>query len=307
MLQNLIAFLAVVRTGNFSTAAKELDVAVSSVTRRVSTLESELNFKLLRRNSRGVMLTDAGEKFLTSAKNIVAEMEYVKEAMLEGQHEPRGLLTVTAPTSFGRLHIAPVVISFLKKYPQIEIDLLLSDQLVDLSIQRVDVAIRIGSLPDSDLVATKLAPLRRVFCASPDYIRQFGMPRSPNDLINHNCITGSTRPIPKGWWDFPEVRGGTNLPIKGSLRTDDKETQLHAAINGVGIVHLPSWLVSDMLKEGRLVSIFPMDLTKVLKQQGAISAVRLPGRSHEAKAQLFISHLKQEFGNPVYWDQWSSK
>jgi len=307
MLEHLNVFITVARAGNFSAAAKQLDVVVSSVTRRVSALEAELNIKLFRRTSRGVMLTDAGEKFLTSAKNILAEMEYAKEALSDGEIEPRGLLTVAASTSFGRRHVAPVVTSFLRKYPQIEIDLLLSDQLVDFSTQRVDVAIRMGALPDSDLVATKLAPLRRLFCASPDYINQFGIPSAPEDLLSHNCLTENTRPIPKGWWSFPGVNGGEALHVKGSLRTDDKETLLYAAINGVGIVHLPSWLVGDMLEEGRLVSIFPMDFTNEHKQQAGIYAVRLPGRSHAAKAQLFIAHLKQEFGNPVYWDRWNEK
>lgn len=304
MLENLSVFLTVARTGNFSAAAKELDVFVSSVTRRVSTLENELDIKLFRRSSRGVMLTDAGEKFLISAKSIVAEMEYAKESLLEEQLEPRGLLTVAASTSFGQRHVAPVVTSFLRKYPQIEIEFLLSDQMIDFSAQRVDVAIRIGFLPDSDLIATKLAPLRKLFCASPEYISKFGSPSLPDDLLKHNCLTGSTRPT-KGWWSFPGVRGGAVLPVKGSLRSDDKESLLYAAIKGVGIVHLPSWLVGDMLKEGRLVSIFQMDFTNEHKQPEGIYAVRLPGRSHATKAQLFITHLKQEFGNPAYWDLWN--
>ena len=307
MLENLNVFLTVARTGNFSTAAKEMDVAVSSVTRRIISLETELKIKLFRRSSRGVLLTDPGEQFLTSAQNVVAEIEQAKETLLSGQIEPRGLLTVAAPSSFGRRHVAPVVTSFLKKYPQIEIDLLLSDQMIDFSVQRVDVAIRIGSLPDSDLVATKLAPLRRLVCASPDYIVKFGKPDSPEDLLSHNCLTVNTKPTPKGWWSFPDVRGGTSLLIKGSLRTDDTETLLHAAINGIGIVHLASWLVSDMLADGRLISLFPMDFSNEHKQQAAIYAVRLPGRSHAAKAHLFTTHMKEEIGDPVYWDQWNLK
>ena len=302
MLENLKYFLIVARTGSFSLAASELFVAVSSVTRKITSLETELKVKLFRRGPRGVMLTDAGEQFLTSAQNVIAELEQAKDTLSNGQIEPRGLLTIAAPSSFGRRHIAPAVTSFLKKFPEIEIDLYLSDQVIDLSVQRIDVAIRIGALPDSDLVATQLAPMIRMVCASPDYISEFGRPKKPEDLLKHNCLIEKTPSNIKTGWSFPELNSGRTLPLKGSFRSDDKEALLQGAIDGVGIVHLPSWLVWDKIQNGSLIPLFSKPSVNEGKSAAAIHAVRLPGRSHATKAQLFTTHLKQEFGEPAYWD-----
>jgi DNA-binding transcriptional LysR family regulator len=283
--------------------AKARDVAVSSVSRKIDTLEAELAVRLFHRSSRQVMLTDAGEQFLPRARNIVAELDDAKGDLSALHTDPRGLLTVTAPSAFGRRHVSPAVASFLKLFPQIEIDLHVSDQLVDLSAQRVDVAIRIGTLPDSDLVATRLAPLRRLACASPEYLARHGRPAGPADLLQHNCLTVASTPVPAGWWCFAGTHRGAPLPVRGSLRTDDTESLLLAAAAGVGIVHLASWLVSDMVAAGRLVPLFPDLPLPLPTAQAAIHAVRMPGRSHAARAQLFISHLRAEFGEPAYWDR----
>lgn len=173
---------------------------------------------------------------------------------------------------------------------------------MDLVAQRVDLAIRIGSLPDSDLVATRLAGLRRLACASPEYIAGHGRPAAPEDLLKHNCLTVASVHVPHGWWCFPGVRRGTALPVRGCLRSNDTEVLLQAAVDGLGIVHLASWLVCDMLVAGKLVSLFPDLLMPTAPSASAIHAVRLPGRSNAAKAKLFVSHLKHEFGEPAYWD-----
>jgi DNA-binding transcriptional LysR family regulator len=284
--------------------AKSRNVAVSSVARQVDALEASLGISLFHRSSRRLLLTDAGEQFLPRAIGVVEELGEAIAALLEAQAVPGGVLTVTAPSSFGRRHVVPAVASFLHQYPSIELDLNFSDEWVDLATTRTDVAIRIGVLPDSDLTATQLAPLTRLACASPAYLARHGQPARPEDLLQHNCLTvSSTSRTPTGWWTFPGVNKGKALAVRGHLRTDDTESLLQGAEAGLGVVHLASWLVSESIASGRLVPLFPADERHGKGQPVAIHAVRLKARSHATKAQLFIAHLKAAFGSPTYWDK----
>ena len=303
MLDAIRIFIAVAETGNLSKVAKARGLAVSSISRKIDALETELGFKLFNRNSRLVMLTDAGEQFLQRAKNILVELDEAKSSITASNADPKGLLTITAPSAFGRLHIAPAIVSFLKRYPLMEIDLNITDDIVDLSSQRIDVAIRIGTLPDSDLIATQLAPFRRIVCASPEYIAQHGKPNSLEDLLQHNCLSPAGRKTVPGLWTFAGVNRGTALPVHGNFRANDINSLLLAAIDGIGIVHLATWLVGEKINSGQLIQLFPNTRDLSSNLQPGIHAVRLPGRSHATKAPLFISHLKSEFGEPAYWDK----
>jgi DNA-binding transcriptional LysR family regulator len=309
MIDALQCFVAVVECGSLSRAALQLEMAVSSVSRKLDALEAELGSRLLLRSSRQVILTDSGERFLPRARNILAELADGKAAVQELDSEPRGLLTVTAPAAFGRLHVAPAIAMFLQRHPLLEVELHVSDDVVDLAARRVDVAVRAGVLPASDLVATRLAGLTRVASASPAYLARHGWPASPEDLLNHQCLTVSGRSAPRGWWRFEGVNGNQPLAVKGKLRCDDTDSLLHAAIGGAGVVHLANWLVSDAIVAGQLVPIFPMepvrrDVVPPRRDPGesAIHAVHMPGRSNQVKAQLLIRHLKEYFGDPPYWD-----
>jgi DNA-binding transcriptional LysR family regulator len=306
VIDALECFLAVATHANFSRAAEKQNVAVSSVSRRIEILEAELGTKLFNRTSRTVTLTDAGERFLPRARHILDEVAEAREAVLSVQSEPRGLLTVTAPAAFGRRHVAPAVATFLLRYPLIEVDLHVGDEMVDLSSARVDVAVRIGVLPDSDLLATCLAPQRRVACASPEYLKRCGVPAAPEDLLNHNCLTVRTAPVRVGWWRFAGVNNNKALPIRGSLRTDDSDALMQAALAGVGVAHLATWLVGEEIRAGRLVSLFPDELLKPPVTDSAIHAVRMQGRS-VTKAKLLIEHLAQSFGVngglAPYWER----
>lgn len=303
MIDAILTFLAVVEAGNLSKVARGRNVAVSSVTRKIDALEAELGVKLLRRSSRVLLLTDAGELFLPRARAIAQEVADARQEIAAQSSDPRGVLSVAAPAAFGRRHVAPAVLSFMRSYPLIEIELHLSDDLLDLRVQRVDVAVRIGILADSDLVATRLAPQRRIACASPAYLARHGRPAVPQDLLQHNCLTLATHPVPRGWWNFSDDMAGAPLPVRGSFRCDETEVLMKAAVDGVGIVHMSSWLVSEDLAAGRLVQLFPAPAVRPLAQRAAIHAVRLPGRSHAAKAQLLIEHLRAAFGEPPYWDR----
>lgn len=294
--------MAVAESGSFSATARSLGVAVSSITRRIEQLEDELRAPLFVRSSRRLVLTDAGEHLLPRAQAILADVAEAREGLSALGAEPRGVLTVTAPAMFGRQHIAPVLATFLAKHPQLEVEMHLGDEIVDLLERRIDVAIRIGVLPDSDLVATSLAPIRRVVCASADYLERAGWPQHPNDLLAHNCLTVASTPVPGGWWTFTGVNRNRPLGVHGNLRSDDTGTLLRAAIAGVGIVHLASWLVGDKISTGELIPLL-RDVSSPADDAASIHAVRMPGRSRATKVKLFVDHLKHSFGAPPYWEK----
>lgn len=302
MLHALPTFVAVAEAGSFARVARSEGVAVSSVTRRIDALEAELATRLFSRSSRRVILTDDGELLLPRARMILLEWSETKESMSALRVDARGTLAVTAPSEFGRRHVVPSVIAFLKQYPLLAIDLHLDDGVIDLSARRMDVAIRMGTLPNSRFVSTQLAPYRRLACASPEYLRRHGRPDTPTDLLRHNCLTLSSASIPPGWWCFAGFNRDMALPVRGTLSTDDTDSLLQAALGGIGIVHLASWLVSDAIATGQLVVLFE-NLQPPGKVRPAIHAVRMPGRSHDVKARLFINHLRKEFGEPPYWER----
>jgi DNA-binding transcriptional LysR family regulator len=304
MIDALVDFLAVATEGSFAQVAKQQGVAVSSVTRKIERLEAELGTRLFNRSSRRVQLTDAGEQFLPHARNMLAELAEARDSLASLNSDPRELLTVTARATFGRLFVVPAVVSFVDRFPSIEVNLHVGDQYVDLSEQRVDVAIRIGALPDSDLLATRLAPMRLIACASPAYLARHGRPASPDDLPAHNCIDVATGVAPTATWCFKGWNRDQPYKVRGNLRVDDKDCMRDAALAGGGIVHIASWLVSEDIVAGRLVALFP-DIPSPYPKgaERAVHAVRMRGRSHETKARLFIDHLRSSFGDVPYLDR----
>lgn len=308
MIDALHCLIAVVEYRSLSRAAVQLDMAVSSVSRKLDALEAQLGARLLVRSSRHVVLTDAGERFLPRARNILAELAEGQAAVQETESEPRGLLTVTAPAGFGRLHVAPAVATFLRRYPLLQVELHVSDSVVDLASRRVDVAVRAGVLPDGDLVATRLATQNRVVSASPGYLQRNGWPASPEELLNHQCLTMAGK-SPRAWWRFDGVNQNQPLDVKSALRCDDADTLMHAAIAGAGLIHLANWMVSEAIVAGKLVPVFPMAplsrgaaTARHDPAASAVHAVHMPGRSNQAKSHLLINHLKEYFGDPPYWD-----
>lgn len=299
-------FLSVATLGNFSRVARSRNVVVSSVTRKIDLLEQEMGLALFNRGSRHVHLTDAGLQFVGAARRILAELSDVRDAIESIQTEPKGLLTITVPATFGRKHVAPAVATFLLRYPQIQVDLHVSDEMVDLVNQRVDVAIRIGVLDDSDMLAVQLAPQRRVAVASPEYLARAGRPAAPIDLMTHNCLSHGLNGARAGWWQFAGVNDGKPLDVGGNLRTDDSESLLKAVLAGVGVAHLATWLVGDEIAAGRLVVLFDSELREPSVSMSGIHAVRMPGRGVR-KARLFIDHLREQFASAdkhvPYWER----
>lgn len=300
LFEDLGIFVAVAEAGGFSVVARERGVAVSSVSRCIDGLEAELGARLFARSSRRLTLTEAGERFLPHARAMVADLAAAKDEVRALDDAPRGTLTVTAPAAFGRLHVMPAALRFMERHPQLEVELHLGDPLVDLGRRRLDVAIRMGALADSDLKATRLAPVHRLVCASPAYLERHGTPAAPADLLEHNCLTVASAPVPSGWWCFAGANGGKALPVRGTFRSDDTGALLRAALDGLGVVHLASWLVGEQVGAGRLRVLLP-NAGPPPSATSAIYAVRVPERP-AAKTRLFIAHLRDAFGAPPYWD-----
>jgi DNA-binding transcriptional LysR family regulator len=305
MLDLIENFIAIHNLGSFSAVARKLDLSVSAISRKLDALEQELGIKLFNRSSRSLILTDKGLQFLPQARNMLDGYNETKASLHDSEQIPTGLLSITAPAKFAKRFITPAVMTFMEKYPKITVDLHVSDDWVDLNANRKDVAIRIGELSNSDLIGVKIAPMRRILCASPKYIDAYGLPKNPEDLLHHNCLTLSNTSTPADWWNLNLKEHKKPLKVSGSFKSNDTEALLDAALAGKGICHLASWLVYEHIQKKELVPITFEGESAKENNQSAIYAVRLAGKSSETKFRLFVEHIKREFGSPPFWDNLS--
>ena len=291
-------FVAVVENGGFSAAARTLGISKSAVSKRINQLEAQLGVRLLHRTTRKLSLTEAGERYFEHAAQALTAAGQAEDAVTELQGEPQGQLRINAPMSFGRLHVAPLIPKFLKRYPKLQIDLVMDDQKVDLVSGGFDVAIRAGNLPASTLIARKLAPVRQVLCASPDYIDRYGQPGTPAELSGHNCVLYSYSSDADKWTLIGES-GPETVTVSGSYQVNNSEALLEALRERVGIGRLPTFVAGPDLKTGRLVKLFESyrlpDFT--------IYAV-FPERQYlPAKVRAFLDFAIEYFGgDQPYWD-----
>ncbi len=246
--------LAAVDCGSLSGASRKLRLPLPTVSRKVSELESHLKASLLIRSSKGLELTPAGRAYVTAAKAILEQVNEAERAAAGEYTEPRGDLVATAPTMFGRLHLLPVVLEFLAAYPDVSVELMLTDRVTDFLDDQVDVALRMGSLPDSDLIATRIGSLRRVMCASPDYLATRGAPLTPHDLERHSVISFSGVAEANNWTFWS---GGQEIaaPFRPRLSVTTIEGAIDAGLAGAGLVRAMSYQVSDHVSEGRLAIV----------------------------------------------------
>lgn len=293
-------FVAVVENGGFSAAARSLEISKSAVSKRINQLEAQLGVRLLHRTTRKLSLTEAGERYFEHAAQALASARQGEDAVTELQGEPQGKLKISSPMSFGRLHVAPLIPKFLKRYPKIEIDLVMDDHKVDLVAQGIDIAIRSGSgnLPDSALVVRKLAPLRQALCASPDYIEQYGLPEKPIELTAHNCVLYSYSSDVNEWTLNKGDESETVL-VSGNYRVNNSEALLEALREGIGIGRLPTFVAGPDLKSGRLIKLFEAHQIP----DHTFYAV-FPAREYlPAKVRVFLDFAVEYFGgNEPYWD-----
>jgi DNA-binding transcriptional LysR family regulator len=252
-LESMATLLAAVEAGSLSAASRKLGVPLATVSRRVSELEAHLRTRLLIRTSRRLILTDAGRSYVEACKRIVQEIEETERIAAGEYTAPRGDLYLAAPIVFGRIHLLPVVVEFLTVYPEIDVRLALGDRFISLAEEHADLALRIGELPNSSLVATRLGSVRRIVCGSPNYFAAHGMPQSPKDLSAHACVTfeGLTAP---DVWNFGTSRTEIAAPIHSRLVVNTAEAAIDAAIAGVGITRVLSYQVASALEEGTLVT-----------------------------------------------------
>jgi DNA-binding transcriptional LysR family regulator len=251
-LESMSVLVAAVEAGSLSAASRRLGTPLATVSRKVSELETHLGARLLNRSSRRLTLTEAGRSYFAACKRILDDVGEAEQAAAGEYSAPRGELIITAPIVFGRLHVLPVISEFLKAYPEIDIRLVLADRVVNLLDDHVDLAVRIGELADSSLVATRLGAIRRVVCASPAYFAARGTPTKPGELCTHDCITfeglGSSET-----WTFRLGRSDVPVPIHSRLTVNTAEASIDAAIAGIGITRVLSYQIATALRTGALV------------------------------------------------------
>jgi DNA-binding transcriptional LysR family regulator len=297
-LDGIAAFVSVIDAGSFSAAARRLKLSKSAVSAHLQRLEQRLGVRLLNRTTRRLAVTEAGAAYYRHCARILAEAEAAEQAASALQREPRGTLRISAPDSFGWMHVAPAIPDFLARYPELALDIALSPRPVNLVDEGIDLAIRIGVIEDPSLVVRRLAPSRFVLCAAPAYLDRAGAPREPRDLASHHCLCVSL----VSWgnaWRFVGAKGEERVAVSGVLRSNNAEMLRGAALDGLGIALLPSWAVGDELASGRLKRVLP----DWEPPASSIYAVYPGNRLLTAKVRAFVDHLARRFGPVPYWDR----
>lgn len=251
-LEAMSTFLAAVEAGSLSAASRKLRVPLATVSRRVSDLEMHLRTKLLVRTSRRLELTDAGRSYAVACQNVLAAVDEAERAANGEYTVPKGELVIAAPIVFGRLHVLPVIVAFLEAFPAITVRLVQSDRVANFIEDHVDVALRIGALPDSSLIATRIGTVRRVVCASPGYLAAHGKePQTPADLAGHDCITFEGLMSPFSW-SFPSGKSDASITVRSRLVVNTAEAALDAAVSGLGITRVLSYQSAPAVRTGAL-------------------------------------------------------
>jgi DNA-binding transcriptional LysR family regulator len=296
-LEAMNTFVRVVESGSFSAVAKESQTTQSGVSKQVAALEKALGAKLLSRTTRSLALTEAGEQYFNQARRLVAEIAEAESQLRQGEQQLSGWLRVAASVGFGRLKLLPLIKSFLTSHPNVKIDLRLNDGFIDLVEAGIDIAVRIGELADSSLIAKRIGTTQRVLTASPKYFntlaQNLGMPQRPQDLLQHNCIVYSELATQNAW----TFTAGPNAPMpegsqviiraQGNLQTNSSEVIRASVLSGMGIGYAPTWLFEDELASGELIVLLPEWPAQPLP----IHLVWPTQRRQSAKVQAFAQHM----------------
>jgi DNA-binding transcriptional LysR family regulator len=297
-MANMEAFVRVAETKSFSEAARRLRSSKSLVSRQVAALEAELGVRLFHRTTRSLSLTEEGRGYHAQVARILNEIEEANLSVSKSQAAPRGRLRVSAPMSFGILHIGPAIRDFLARYPEVELDLSLNDRYVDVVDEGFDLAIRVGRLSDSSLIARKLGQYRMMLCASPAYLKQQGTPHDPDDLKTHRCLCYSTNSLVPEWQFVSKEGKPWAVQINGPLHANNGDVLRAAALQGLGIVYLPSFIVGPDVQASTLASLIP----EFVPTDTAIHAVYPHSRHLSPKVRAFINFLAERYGSRPHWD-----
>lgn len=301
-LEAMNALVKVVASGSYAEAARRLGLTRSAVSKGVMELEQMLGARLLDRTTRRVTPTEAGLAYYERCIAILAQIEETEAQISRLHDEPKGILKVNAPMSFGTLYLGEAVADFMIRYSDLKVELILTDRFIDPLEEGADITVRIGQLTDSSLIARRIAPARIVLVASPDYLKKHGTPQVPADLIDHRCLSyGHTTSMQR--WHLTEKGQPISVSIGSCMSSNNGDALRDAAVRGIGITSLPTFIVGEDISAGRLKIVLPdnrpADLT--------IHALYAPNRYLAAKTRVFIDFLVERFGKNPPWDDFEAK
>ncbi len=294
-IADLEIFARVATAGSMSAAGRDLDLSPAVVSKRISHLETRLGTRLFHRTTRQLQLTETGRGFYERVVHILATVQEAEAFVSSGHAKAGGSLKITAPTAFSRMHLAPYLCTFMKQYPDVSIEIIATDHVMDLVREGIDVAIRIAELDDSSMVAKKLAPCRRIFCAAPEYLKEHGEPKTLSDLSSHKILVESNVT-----WRLEGPEGVVSLKLAGEIKTNSSEIVQQALISGLGVALRSTWQVRDELLSRKIVPI----LHQYREAPGiAIYAVYPDKQYIPARLRVFVDFLVATYGSTPYWDE----
>lgn len=289
--EDLRIYVAVIHAGNFTAAAEQLMLSKQYVSRRMAALEASLGSQLLIRNTRKLSVTEAGMLFLTHAQRILDDIHEAEQAMSTRRQELHGTFRISMPMSFGMSHLSPLIAQFLAQHPTLQFHIELADRYVDMIGEGFDMAIRIGALADSTLIARRLGEQRRLICASPAYLARAGTPATPDDLAQHACLRYG-REVLSGW-ELQQAGKSKSVTVQGPMLSNNGEVLRDAAIAGLGLVLLPGFIVEPALKRGELVSVLEAYQPAPL----CLNAVYPQHRQRSEVNRVLLNFLQEQLGN----------
>jgi DNA-binding transcriptional LysR family regulator len=295
-ITDLEIFARVAAAGNMSAAGRDMGLSPAVVSKRISHMEERLGARLFQRTTRQLKLTETGKGFYDRIIGILNDIEEAEAFVSQLNAKASGILRVTAPTGFCRRHMAPYLAGFLQQHPELNLELHLTDSIIDIVGEGIDLAIRVAELDDSSLVARRLAPCHRVICATPDYLERHGVPQTLSDLAQHNCLTVGFQSV----WRLEGPEGHATLRVSGNLRSNSSDVVHEALLSGLGIGLRSTWDVSDDLKTGRLRILLP-DYHESARL--GVYAVYPCRQFVPAKLRVFVDFLAQLYGPEPYWDR----
>jgi DNA-binding transcriptional LysR family regulator len=285
-------FVRIVESGSLTAAANALDTSLPTVVRTLAALERQLGVSLLRRTTRRIHLTDEGAQYLGRCRDILSTLQETEEALVSSRSEPVGKLTVTASALFGRRYVAPIVYDFLRHHPKISADVLFVDRVVNLIEEGVDVAVRIAHLKDSSLVAIPVGRVRRVVCASEQYLRRHGVPQVPNDIRKHSCVRHLGL-VPRSEWRFRVGNRHVSVPITSVITCNDIDSAVNACIGGLGLGMFLSYMVAPNRKGGQLKYVLEKFETEPIQVQVVYPQSKLLSNKVRAFVDECVSKLRR--------------
>lgn len=293
-------FDKVAKRNSFSAAAIEMGMSKAMASKHIASLENELDVLLLNRTTRRLSLTESGAAYLERVKHILSDIEETELAVTKLSSEPRGTLKLAAPRSFGAFHVARAIGGYNLIYPDVHIEMMLTERLHDLAEDGIDLAIHVGHLEDSSLIAKRLASARMVVCGSPAYFKKYGIPQTPKDLTNHKCLIFSPR-RPTNEWSFQKDQKQFNVRVSGDIRANNGDALRIAAMQDTGLIQLPTYMTGLDIMAGRLQTVLE-DFEPEVSQ---ISALYLHRKHLSAKVRTFVDYLYDVLHPVPYWDEWT--